>query len=71
MYMCISDNVSRQYKSTALIDCCYNCSTCTTTMLPMSTAIISILVVETVIYAVDGCPTVCSISASCCEIKAI
>ena len=35
----------------------------------MSTAIISILVVGIVIYAVDGCPTVCNVSGSCCEIK--
>ena len=35
----------------------------------MSTAIISILVVGIVMYAVDGFPTVCSITGSCCEIK--
>ena len=35
----------------------------------MSTAIISILVVGIVIYAVDGFPTVCSVNGSCCEIK--
>ena len=66
---CISYNFSRQYKSTALIDCCHNCSTCTTTMLAMSTAIISILVVGIVIHAVDGCPVVVSINGSCCEVK--
>ena len=38
-------------------------------MLAMSTAIISILVVGIVIYVVDGFPTVCSVSGSCCEIK--
>ena len=35
----------------------------------MSTAIISILVVGIVIYAVDGCPVVVSVNGSCCEIK--
>ena len=35
----------------------------------MSTAIISILVVGIVIYAVDCFPAVCGISGSCCEIK--
>ena len=35
----------------------------------MSTAIISILVVGIVIYAVDGFPTGCSVSGSCCEIN--
>ena len=35
----------------------------------MSTAIISILVVGIVIYAVDGCPVVFSVNGSCCEIK--
>ena len=35
----------------------------------MSTAIISILVVGIVIYAIDGFPTTCSITGSCCEIK--
>ena len=35
----------------------------------MSTAIISILVVGVVIYAVDGCPVVVSVNGSCCEIK--
>ena len=38
-------------------------------MLAMSTAIISILVVGIVTYAVDGLPVVCSVSGSCCEIK--
>ena len=38
-------------------------------MLAMSTAIISILVVGIVTYAVDGFPTVCSVNGSCCEIK--
>ena len=38
-------------------------------MLAMSTAIISILVVGIVTYAVDGFPTVCNVSGSCCEIK--
>ena len=38
-------------------------------MLAMSTAIISILVVGIVIYAVDGCPVVVSVNGSCCEIK--
>ena len=35
----------------------------------MSTAIISILVVGIVIYAVDSCPVVLSVNGSCCEIK--
>ena len=35
----------------------------------MSTAIVSILVVGIVIYAVDGCPVVLSVNGSCCEIK--
>ena len=35
----------------------------------MSIAIISILVVGIVTYAVDGFPTVCSVNGSCCEIK--
>ena len=35
----------------------------------MSTAIILILVVGIVIYAVDGCPVVVSVNGSCCEIK--
>ena len=38
-------------------------------MLAMSTAIIAILVVGIVIYAVDGCPVVVSVNGSCCEIK--
>ena len=37
----------------------------------MSTAIISILVVGIVTYAVDGCPTACSVNGSCCEITSI
>ena len=35
----------------------------------MSTAIISILVVGIVTYAVNGFRTVCSVSGSCCEVK--
>ena len=35
----------------------------------MSTAIIIILVVGIVIYAVDGFPTVCSVTESCCEVR--
>ena len=35
----------------------------------MSTAIISILVVGIVTYAVDGCPTVYYINGSCCEVR--
>ena len=38
-------------------------------MLAMSTAIIAILVVGIVIYAVDGFPTVCSVTESCCEVR--
>ena len=38
-------------------------------MLAMSTTIISILVVGIVTYAVDGFPTGCSVSGSCCEIN--
>ena len=38
-------------------------------MLAMSTAIISILVVGIVTYAVDGFPVVCGVSENCCKVS--